>query len=157
MPRSVEVEAVSEDSQVSHAAGGREDLLFGLGELLGHHVVLAGVVAGAVIAGSGVLAVSGTLLGNSSRSFRMSSTCWRASRSASMISSSGTLESISAGCLYAQLGSREGSCQWSSGVSRSAAAPSTLVEYHQARCDAVAGPDGGVFWVGFVNVGEYFG
>ena len=31
------------------------------------------------------------------------------------------------------------------------------VEYHQARCDAVARPDGGVFGVGFVYVGEYFG
>ena len=28
------------------------------------------------------------------------------------------------------------------------------VEDHLARCDAVAGPDGSVFWVGFVYVGQ---
>ena len=59
--------------------------------------------------------------------------------------------------MYAQLGSREGSCQWSSGCSSSAAGPMYTVDDHEARCDAVAGPDGGVFGVGFVNVGEYFG
>ena len=31
------------------------------------------------------------------------------------------------------------------------------VDDHEAGCDAVARPDGGVFGVGFVYVGEYFG
>ena len=52
----VEVESVSEDPQVPHAAGGHEVLVFGLGELLGHCVVFAGVVVCALLAGSGLFA-----------------------------------------------------------------------------------------------------
>ena len=52
----VEVESVAEDVQVPHAAGGYEYLLFGLGELFSHCVVLAGVVVPALVAWAGLLA-----------------------------------------------------------------------------------------------------
>ena len=54
----VEVESVAEDVQVSHAAGDLDVFFFGFGVLFGHHVVFAGVVTRALVAGSGVLAVS---------------------------------------------------------------------------------------------------
>ena len=128
----------------------------GLGVLLGHHVVFAGVVTRAFVAGSGVLAVSELFL----ELFPLFphvldvlagvAVClddlfeWDAG--------------VDLGGMLVRPVGFEGRVvpvvEWSFEVGDGT---DDAVDNHQAGGDAVARPDGGVFWVGFVYVGEYFG
>ena len=56
--------------------------------------------------------------------------------------------------MYAQLGSREGSCQWSRGRFEVGDGAEDSLEYHHASGDAMAVSDGVVFGVGLVDAHE---
>ena len=145
----VEVESVAEDVQVPHAAGGLDDLLFGLGELFSHCVVLAGVVVGAFVAGAGLLArlelfalfphVLNVLAGG-------------AVGLDDLFEGDGRVDLR--GVLFDPVGFEGGVVPVVEWLLELGDDPDDAVEDHLAGGYAVARPDGSVFWVWFVYVGQ---